>query len=213
MPGWILSRCWLGRGGDQFRPGTKHLKWNESAPCGRANPSGRESCLPGEDGELRLDDLDPDDDEEQGADGENDELHQRLEDSVGEPCFALQDLAQRLQQRGQRKLGVEANAWVPIFNVQTANPSEPYPLGHKDLMDAADPNNCDSLLFTQRGRSHQNNRESDGGPHCKKRKEKALITLDSLMCFTPRWVTLHSVFVVTDVSLSTEGEQLHLLQR
>lgn len=88
----------------------KHLKWNESAPCGRANPGGRESCLPGEDGELRLDDLDPDDDEEQGADDENDELHQRLEDSVGEPRFALQDLAQRLQQRGQRKLGVEANA-------------------------------------------------------------------------------------------------------
>lgn len=59
-----------------------------------------------------------------------------------------------------------------MFNVQTTHPDQPYPLGHKDLMDAADSNNCDSLLFTQRGRSYQNNRESDGGPHCKTGKKK-----------------------------------------
>lgn len=149
--------------------------------------------------------MDPDDDEKQGADGENDELHQSLEDSVGEPSFAPQDLAQRFQQRGQRKLGVEANAWVTIFNVQTTNPYEqqvkrlePYPLGDKDLVDAADSNNCDSLLFTQRGCSYQNNRESDGGPHCKKGKKK-------LSKRILRHVSKHS--------REDEGEQLHLLQR
>lgn len=51
-------------------------------------------CLPGEDRKLWLDDLDPDDDKEQGADNENDELQQSLEDSVGEASFTLQDLAQ-----------------------------------------------------------------------------------------------------------------------
>lgn len=50
-------------------------------------------CLPGEDRKLRLDDLDPDDDEQQGANDKNNELQQSLEDSVGEASFALQDLA------------------------------------------------------------------------------------------------------------------------
>lgn len=100
----------VGTSSDQAQTLQRYIKIDESAPCGRANPSGRGSCLPGEDGKLRLDDLDPDDDEEQGADDEDDELHQRLEDSVGEPSFALQDLAQRFQQRGQSKLGVEAKA-------------------------------------------------------------------------------------------------------
>lgn len=49
-------------------------------------------CLPGEDRKLWLDDLDSDDDEEKGADDENDELQQSLEDSVGEASFTLQDL-------------------------------------------------------------------------------------------------------------------------
>ena len=58
----------------------------ESRPKAAA---GYDFCLPGEDGKLWLDDLDPDDDEEQGADDENDELQQSLEDSVGEASFTL----------------------------------------------------------------------------------------------------------------------------
>lgn len=62
------------------------------------------SCPPGEDRQLRLDDLDPDDDEQQGADDQDDELEQSLQDGVGEAVFALQDLPQRVQQHGQREL-------------------------------------------------------------------------------------------------------------
>lgn len=77
----------------------------ESRPNAAAD---HDFCLPGEDRKLWLDDLDPDDDEEQGADDENDELQQSLEDSVGEASFTLQDLAQRVQQRGQCELRVDA---------------------------------------------------------------------------------------------------------
>lgn len=61
-------------------------------------------CLPGEDRKLGLDDLYPDDDEQQGADDQDDELQQSLEDSVGETIFTLQDLAQCVQQHGQGEL-------------------------------------------------------------------------------------------------------------
>lgn len=63
-------------------------------------------CLPGEDRELGLDDLDPDDDKQQGADDEDDELQQSLQDSIGETVFTLQDLPQCVQQHGQGKLRV-----------------------------------------------------------------------------------------------------------
>lgn len=48
---------------------------------------------PGKDRKLWLDDLNPDDDEEQSADDENDELQESLEQSVWETSFTLQDLA------------------------------------------------------------------------------------------------------------------------
>lgn len=65
---------------------------------------GRGQEVPGEDGKLGLDDLDPDDDEQQRANDEDDELQQRLEDSVGEAVFTPQDLKNRVQQHGQGKL-------------------------------------------------------------------------------------------------------------
>lgn len=37
-----------------------------------------EICVPGEDRKLGLDDLDPDDDEQQGADDKDDQFQQRL---------------------------------------------------------------------------------------------------------------------------------------
>lgn len=60
--------------------------------------------LPGEDRQLGLDDLDPDDDEQQGADDEDDELQQSLQDCVRETVFTLQDLSHSVQHHGQSKL-------------------------------------------------------------------------------------------------------------
>lgn len=47
-----------------------------------------------------------DDDEQQGADDEDNELQQSLQDSIGETIFTLQDLPQCIQQHGQGKLRV-----------------------------------------------------------------------------------------------------------
>lgn len=60
--------------------------------------------LPGEDGQLWLDDLHPDDDEQQGADDQDDELQQSLQDSIREAAFPLQEAPQRVQQHGQGEL-------------------------------------------------------------------------------------------------------------
>lgn len=61
-------------------------------------------CLPCEDRKLGLDDLNPDDDEQQGANNEDDELQQGLQDSIGETVFTLQDLPQCVEQQGQGEL-------------------------------------------------------------------------------------------------------------
>lgn len=62
--------------------------------------------LPGEDRKLRLDDLNPYDDKQQGADDEDNELQQCLQDSTRESIFTLQDLPQSVQQHGQCELQV-----------------------------------------------------------------------------------------------------------
>lgn len=125
------------------------------------------SCPPGEDRQLRLDDLDPDDDEQQGADDQDDELEQSLQDGVGEAVFALQDLPQRVQQHGQRELraateraGQYHTARLYLTSDLGSDQSDhlrtflPYPLCHKHLVDAADANHSDSLLLTQRCCGH-----------------------------------------------------------
>ena len=66
----------------------------------------RKCCPPGEDRKLWLDDLDPDDDEQQGADDEDNELQQSLQESVGKTIFTLHNLPQCVQQHGQGKLRV-----------------------------------------------------------------------------------------------------------
>lgn len=53
-----------------------------------------ERGLPGEDRKLGLNDLNPDDDKQQGADDEDNELQQSLQHGIGETVFTLQDLPQ-----------------------------------------------------------------------------------------------------------------------
>ena len=50
--------------------------------------------------------MDSDDDQQQGADDEDNELQESLEDSIGETVLTLQDLAQCVQQHGQGKLRI-----------------------------------------------------------------------------------------------------------
>ena len=71
-------------------------------------PQRRRACRrrdpPGEDGELGLDDLDADDHQQQGADHEDHELEESLQDSVGEAGFIPKHLEEGVPQHGQREL-------------------------------------------------------------------------------------------------------------
>lgn len=86
--------------------------------CGLSDPTNNPIplFLPGEDGKLGLDDLDPDDDEQKGADDQHDELQKHLKDGVGEPVFTQQDLPQCVQQQWEGKLGAHRDrTWRDCF--------------------------------------------------------------------------------------------------
>lgn len=144
-------------------------------------------AIPGENGQLRLDDLHPDDDQQQGADDEHDELQQRLQQGQGEAVLALDDVAERLQEQRQRELrgrrrrvnkpaehlsadstGLDDLLWMGVACAGATCRAAlclAYPLCDKDLVDAADAHHRDALLLAQGRRSHQDHRRRNGGPH------------------------------------------------